>query len=1534
MALLKRKQSTDYLQYRKLSTNSSSSNNNSNSNISSSSNNNNNNNITITTSSSDELNKNAENNTSHTPISPNNTNTQNVTRNNSRLSSAPMSGHSVGKRFSLSLRSFSSNSSSNHNSNITNSNSKEDLNSKNACYGSEKNDLSTVSSPATVSDSKLIFDWDVTDPKAWTWQRVVIWLQVNEFNTKWISFFRRSQISGNDFLKLMANENFAKIEKYLPSSHNSSYNRFQHLLKRTMEHNVIYQHHSYSRSASSLDSGFSKKSNYSKHLRTGSDQVSVGSNLKNMSSDKLAGLSEGEEIEDHSKIANSSTFTIKASNEEEVVEEKENKDNDYGDNDKNNNTTINSSSTIAPSVQTPVLSAKPSVPKLNIPVPPAKRNSKVKTDQKCDPSNSLYKRSFISIRNNADDDDVILNNDSNESLKTGASLKLAKTRSLSRKSSPVIISPGSSSYTFFKKHHRTSSTEPGLPNIASQPIIENKEKLPEVDEKYLPKKKPNLSSTESSTKEKYIFCTKDKQSFVPINVTHANDVATFKATLATNNNINHKNYSIFLANYDFDIADIALDDSTIKSIMDADYSNGFNLFFIKNHLKIQLNRNRSNSSILSQPRKMSLKSTVSKSSLSSTDLEELDYGVKYPKTPSHLFENNNSQDYLPVSKPSRSRKLTMNNPATTNTNNTTEQSSFKVIRPDTTNKIDFNQKRETPFVKLNPTRDAPPPPPRHPHADDNDFVPVPFPNTPTQRRETKIPHRPPPPSMVLDQAQRNIVESVPTIPPRPGFSRKPSSLSLKKRASNASLSKIDHNHTRLSRSNSSIQSSVFTSPPRLLKRHSSRRIVSSALAGGDTFDENKISFHDAPAFSDDSDSAGITSDNDDGEENDKFVSAKELEKTVSFEKFDDTTKEDGDKFLFKDAEVATEESEDSEESDDSGIAWIKNTDKTGTKDNSNKKKKDSKKTKKGLLEGEISSDDHVSKHTKENLTSTDSDDGIVWTTSNKPEQITENKVSRNLAGNDSRSLLKDEFNDDDTLENQNATVADEEGEEDKTGFSFDSESILGSLVNELEESKNDNTVNSLARKMTLRPSADLVYKNLEVYFPGTDLDKPIFEGETPPGSPKNFNDSKFSKSNGSNSSSVDSKRHRNIIEASTIKHSAERDDYTFSSNNSTPHSSTNSNHRSQPPKRTKTLRILANEALEVRKKKNKRKDIVVATTGLADTPALRRNDTTKLWGRKVIEITDKEKIVAINKNRNSKGQYKEFAWIKGDVIGKGSFGCVYLGMNLTTGEMIAVKQVESSTSSQIEALRSEMETLKDIDHLNIVQYLGFEAKDNVYSLFLEYVAGGSVGALIRMVGRFDDALIRFLNQQVLQGLAYLHNLGILHRDMKADNLLLDLDGVCKISDFGISKKSSDIYSNSEMTMTGTIFWMAPEMVDTKQGYSAKVDIWSLGCIVLEMFAGKRPWSNLEVVAAMFKIGKYKSAPPIPKDTLPLISEEGIKFLDLCFQIDPEKRPTADYLLNNKIFAVDPNFKFADTELAKFTNQNHKTMSLPKDIDKK
>ena len=253
-----------------------------------------------------------------------------------------------------------------------------------------------------------------------------------------------------------------------------------------------------------------------------------------------------------------------------------------------------------------------------------------------------------------------------------------------------------------------------------------------------------------------------------------------------------------------------------------------------------------------------------------------------------------------------------------------------------------------------------------------------------------------------------------------------------------------------------------------------------------------------------------------------------------------------------------------------------------------------------------------------------------------------------------------------------------------------------------------------------------------------------------------------------------------------------------------------------------------------------------------------------------------------------------FKWIKGSLIGKGTFGRVYLGMNITTGDPLAVKQVEvnqraagqdkDKMKEMVKALDQEIDTMQHLDHVNIVEYLGCERKELSISIFLEYIPGGSIGSCLRKHGRFEEKVVSSLTRQTLAGLSYLHSEGILHRDLKADNILLNLDGVCKISDFGISKKSDNIYGNdSSNSMQGSVFWMAPEVVRSQgQGYSAKVDIWSLGCVVLEMFTGKRPWSKEETIGAIYKLGSRNEPPPIPEDVSNSIDPTALSFMLDCF----------------------------------------------------
>ncbi|KAL9625507.1 MAG: hypothetical protein Q9160_000217 [Pyrenula sp. 1 TL-2023] len=297
-----------------------------------------------------------------------------------------------------------------------------------------------------------------------------------------------------------------------------------------------------------------------------------------------------------------------------------------------------------------------------------------------------------------------------------------------------------------------------------------------------------------------------------------------------------------------------------------------------------------------------------------------------------------------------------------------------------------------------------------------------------------------------------------------------------------------------------------------------------------------------------------------------------------------------------------------------------------------------------------------------------------------------------------------------------------------------------------------------------------------------------------------------------------------------------------------------------------------------------------------------RRKSTKMFGANIVQIQPKpgNRLSTLDPipqdevpQEDAPRRQATFRIIRGQLIGKGTYGRVYLGMNATTGEFLAVKQVEVNQThydkervkDMVAALDQEIDTMQHLEHPNIVQYLGCERKEFSISIYLEYISGGSVGSCLRKHGKFEEGVVRSLTRQTLAGLAYLHNEGILHRDLKADNILLDVDGTCRISDFGISKKSDNVYGNDVTnSMQGSVFWMAPEVVRSQgQGYSAKVDIWSLGCVVLEMFAGRRPWSREEAIGAIFKLGSLNQAPPIPDDVSAAASVEGVNFMYDCFE---------------------------------------------------
>ncbi|KAL4800975.1 kinase-like domain-containing protein [Aspergillus venezuelensis] len=277
-------------------------------------------------------------------------------------------------------------------------------------------------------------------------------------------------------------------------------------------------------------------------------------------------------------------------------------------------------------------------------------------------------------------------------------------------------------------------------------------------------------------------------------------------------------------------------------------------------------------------------------------------------------------------------------------------------------------------------------------------------------------------------------------------------------------------------------------------------------------------------------------------------------------------------------------------------------------------------------------------------------------------------------------------------------------------------------------------------------------------------------------------------------------------------------------------------------------------------------------------------------------------------------------WMKGSLIGEGSFGSVFLALHSITGELMAVKQVEipSATkgtefdkrkNSMVDALKHEIDLLQGLHHPNIVQYLGTTADDQYLNIFLEYVPGGSIATMLKQYNTFQEPLIKNFVRQILAGLSYLHSKDIIHRDIKGANVLVDNKGGIKISDFGISKRveaSTVLGSRASSggghihrpSLQGSVYWMAPEVV-RQTAHTKKADIWSLGCLVIEMFIGSHPFPDCSQLQAIFAIGSNKARPPAPEHA----SKDAVAFLDMTFQLDHEKRPDADELLKCTFLAT-------------------------------
>ena len=252
-------------------------------------------------------------------------------------------------------------------------------------------------------------------------------------------------------------------------------------------------------------------------------------------------------------------------------------------------------------------------------------------------------------------------------------------------------------------------------------------------------------------------------------------------------------------------------------------------------------------------------------------------------------------------------------------------------------------------------------------------------------------------------------------------------------------------------------------------------------------------------------------------------------------------------------------------------------------------------------------------------------------------------------------------------------------------------------------------------------------------------------------------------------------------------------------------------------------------------------------------------------------------------------------WKKGGVIGSGAFGTVHIAMD-EGGKMVAVKNIPfdvhespGAINGKLSSLKNEIELMRGLEHPNIVRYISAEREGGSLNIVMEYVSGGSIASLLKVFGPLAECVAVAYTYQVLNGLQYLHSRGVIHRDIKGANILLTVDGVCKLSDFGAATYivASDVHTS----FVGTPLWMPPEVI-RQEGHTETADVWSLGCTVMEMLSGIPPWDHVcttPMSALNYITGESDIKRDIRDAVEGLCCEAGVQFIMSCVVRDPEKR---------------------------------------------
>ncbi|ESU39608.1 Kinase, STE STE11 [Giardia duodenalis] len=287
-----------------------------------------------------------------------------------------------------------------------------------------------------------------------------------------------------------------------------------------------------------------------------------------------------------------------------------------------------------------------------------------------------------------------------------------------------------------------------------------------------------------------------------------------------------------------------------------------------------------------------------------------------------------------------------------------------------------------------------------------------------------------------------------------------------------------------------------------------------------------------------------------------------------------------------------------------------------------------------------------------------------------------------------------------------------------------------------------------------------------------------------------------------------------------------------------------------------------------------------------------------------------------------KPRQRHLKYSLGRIIGHGSFGQVYLALEHLTGKLLAVKEmvVKNCSREVLEAIDAETRILINLRHPNIVNIYDIEVSDdgNKLLIVMDFIAGGSLASLSKSFKGIPEILCRRYARQILEAIKHMHRQNVAHLDLKCSNIMIGGDGLVKLVDFGTATRlarddiinelqrrketeadpkkpglPSEAAKKFNLGIKGSPYWIAPECVRSTLYDIFKADIWSIGCLFIEMFTTYPPFFQFkQVPALLYHIATITEPPGLPET----MSDEGRDFLSKCLQINPEARASVDDLL--------------------------------------